>query len=251
MHERDQERELLIRDKYNGDRATDLSKDLERLSKGEPLAYAIGWIPFCGVRIELDSRPLIPRPETEWWTLALIEHLKERFGEKPFTLLDLCAGSGAIGISVLQSIPNARVLFAELDPKHVEQIQKNLSVNGIDVTRAAFYTGDLFATLPNDLLVDVIATNPPYVPRGRELERSVTGFEPSLALFAESDGLALIRRIAAEAAGRLLPSGELWMECDIDNIEEAQSLVIEGGAREATIRTDLYGRPRVVVGYYS
>lgn len=244
-----QERELLIRDKYNGDRTVDLSEDLQRLSAGEPLAYVIGWIPFCGARIELSSRPLIPRPETEWWTLDLIEHLKKKFGDTPFTLLDLCAGSGAIGISVLSALPNARVHFTELVPEHVAQIQSNLLINGIDVSRTKLHQGDLFSALP-DVSFNVIATNPPYVPSMRELEKSVTDFEPAEALFAGADGLDLVRTITRDTPSYLLPKGELWMECDIDNIEEAKNLLEEGGAREASIRTDLYGRPRVVVGYY-
>lgn len=243
------ERELLIRDKYNGDRTADLSEDLQRLSSGEPLAYVIGWIPFCGVRIDLSSHPLIPRPETEWWTVDLIEHLKQKFGDSPFTLLDLCAGSGAIGVSILSALPHARVHFTELVPEHVAQIQRNLLINGIDALRAELHQGDLFSALP-DVRFDVIATNPPYVPSRRELEKSVTDFEPAEALFAGTDGLDLVRTIATEAPSRLLSAGELWMECDIDNIEEAKHLLEEGGAREATIRTDLYGRPRVVVGYY-
>ena len=70
------DRELLIRDKYEGDANADMNEDLARLAAGEPLAYVIGWIPFLGLRIYLDSKPLIPRPETEWWTEVLIKHLQ-------------------------------------------------------------------------------------------------------------------------------------------------------------------------------
>lgn len=129
------------------------------------------------------------------------------------------------------------------------QIQANLLINDIDVSRAQLHQGDLFSALP-DVCFNVIATNPPYVPSERELEKSVTDFEPSEALFAGTDGLDLVRFIARDTPSHLLPRGELWMECDIDNIEEAKNLLLEGGAREAAIRTDLYGRPRVVVGYY-
>src|SRR6266481_7254990 len=83
----------LVRDKYGGiENAPELEADLARLASGEPLAYVIGWIPFLGVRVRLDSHPLIPRPETEWWTNELIAHLHERFDTRPFHLLDLCAG---------------------------------------------------------------------------------------------------------------------------------------------------------------
>ena len=83
----------LVRDKYDGDQHADLSADIARLAQGEPLAYVIGWQPFLGLSIDLSTRPLIPRPETEWWTELLIQELKKQFPSAPFTLLDLCSGS--------------------------------------------------------------------------------------------------------------------------------------------------------------
>lgn len=244
------EREFLIRDKYDGNSTADLSKDLARLATGEPLAYVIGWVPFLGLRVSLDSHPLIPRPETESWTEDLHTRLKEKFGDSPFTFLDLCAGSGAIGLSVLARFPLARVRFAELVSAHCDQIRRNIEENDLDISRATVHIGDLFDTFPKDQRFDVIATNPPYVPETRTLDASVTDFEPKVALYAGKDGLDLIRRIAVETSDRLEDGGELWMECDIDNIEEAKELLLKHGAKEATIRNDVYGRPRVCVGYY-
>lgn len=245
------ERELLIRDKYDGNAEVDLSKDLARLASGEPLAYVIGWIPFLGLHISLASRPLIPRPETESWTEDLHARLTEKFEDKPFTFLDLCAGSGAIGLSVLARFPAARVRFSELVSAHCDQIRKNIEENDLDVSRATVHIGDLLDAFPKDQRFDVIATNPPYVPETRVLDASVTDFEPKVALYAGNDGLDLIRRIAAEAPQRLEDGGELWMECDIENIEEAKQMLMKHGAKDATIRNDVYGRPRVCVGYYS
>ena len=244
------EREFLIRDKYDGDSSVDLSKDLARLEGGEPLAYVIGWIPFLGLRVSLDSRPLIPRPETESWTEDLHARLKEKFEDRPFTFLDLCAGSGAIGLSVLAHFPAARVRFAELVSAHCDQIRRNIEENDLDASRATVHIGDLFDVFPSDQRFNIIAANPPYIPETRTLEASVTDFEPKVALYAGDDGLDLIRRIAAEASQRLEDDGELWMECDIDNIEEAKEMLLQHGAKEATIRNDVYGRPRVCVGYY-
>lgn len=247
--ERDNERELLIRDKYKGDRSADLSEDLARLASGEPLAYVIGWMPFLGLRIDLSGHPLIPRPETEYWTEVLIGHLKKKYGAKPFTLLDLCAGSGAIGLAVLKHLPNAQVSFGEIDLSHTELIKKNLELNSLDASRAVIRRGNLFAPFFDERF-DVIATNPPYIPEGRELEESVTEHEPAVALFAGPEGLDVIERIAKEAPRHMQPGGELWMECDVDNIEAAQEQVVASGAQRADIRTDQYGRPRTVVGYY-
>ncbi len=240
------DQDLLIRDKYQGDRDADLSEDLARLAEGEPLAYVIGWIPFLRLRIGLDSHPLIPRPETEWWTEELCTHLKEKFRDNPFSFLDLCAGSGAIGLAVLARFPSAQVSFGELVPAHAEQIRKNIETNGLDAARASIFVSDAFDAF-GDMRFDVIATNPPYVPEGRALDASVTGFEPSEALFSGPDGLSVIRRVAEGTAAHLNPDGELWLEADIENIGAAKELL---GTR-AEIRTDPYGRPRVLVGYYA
>jgi release factor glutamine methyltransferase len=241
--------DLLIRDKYDSDASRVTEEDTERLESGEPLAYVIGWAPFLGLNIHLDSHPLIPRPETEWWTERLIARLESRFNNAPFSILDLCAGSGAIGLSVLKEYALASVSFGELIPAHTAQIQTTLSGNALDVSRADIQTSDLFSAF-GDRRWDVIATNPPYIPSTRTLDASVTTFEPSEALFAGSDGLELIRRIAEEATVHITPGGELWMEADISNITEAEQLLLQGGARRTEILNDLYDRPRVVVAYY-
>src|SRR4051812_37967220 len=121
-----QDIELLARDKYDGDASRITQEDRARLAAGEPLAYVIGWVPFLGLSIGLDTHPLIPRPETEWWTEELVGRLRERFGARPFKLLDLCAGSGAIGLAVLKELPGAQVSFAELSPEHTELILRNI-----------------------------------------------------------------------------------------------------------------------------
>jgi release factor glutamine methyltransferase len=243
----------LIRDKYGSvdqARESGIEEDLERLAAGEPLAYVIGWAPFLGLRIDLASRPLIPRPETEWWTAELISTLRERFGEKPLRLLDLCAGSGAIGLAVLAKLPQAAISFGESEEAHADLIRTNLALNCLDGALTDVRQGDLFAPFPGERF-DVIATNPPYVPSGRALEPSVADYEPAAALYAGADGLDIIRRIAKEAPDHLAPGGELWLECDTSNIEKARGLVEEGGAKRAEIRTDQYGRSRLVVGYYA
>jgi release factor glutamine methyltransferase len=249
-----EDRTALIRDKYDSHEPAPeiLDADLARLAGGEPLAYVIGWIPFLGLRIRLDSHPLIPRPETEYWTHELMAHLRERFGDSPFTFLDLCAGSGAIGLAILKEFPRSRVTFAELVPEHIEQIKENIIQNGLDASRTEVRESNVFETLydQTEMLFNIVATNPPYIPADRVLETSVISFEPQEALFAGSDGLEIIRRIALDAPAYLMPDAELWMECDISNIEWAKNLLLERVAARAEIRNDQYGRPRFVVAYY-
>ena len=239
----------LVRDKYDGDTSVHLTADKERLASGEPLAYVIGWIPFLGLRIELSSHPLIPRPETEWWTELLIEHLRTRFWNTPFRFLDLCAGSGAVGLAVLKACPLAHVSFGELSPEHAHLIESNIAGNGLDSSRASVRSGDLFSPFLHDTF-DVIAANPPYIPEGRKLDASVSDFEPPEALYSGNDGLDLIRRIATHTPHHLPKGGELWMECDSEHVGDAARIVQTSGAHKTLIRKDLYGRDRLVLAYY-
>lgn len=239
----------LIEDKYGGstENRAAVAADIRRLGTGEPLAYVIGWMPFSGLRIHLDSKPLIPRPETEWWTEELIRAMRDAYGGRPFSFLDLCAGSGAVGCAVLASFPNAQVSFGEAVPEHASTIRKNIEENGLDAARAKILIGDLFEPFGGERF-DAIAANPPYIPRGRALEESVSRYERPEALYAGEDGLDLIRRIAREAPEHLATDGMLWVECDAEHAEEALRLVREGGRKDAAIRTDQYGRPRLIVG---
>jgi release factor glutamine methyltransferase len=259
--------ELLRRDKYNNEvgEAVDagIEVDLKRLASGEPQAYVIGWIPFLGLKIYLDQenfsddpmssfRPLIPRPETEWWTEKLIAHLQYKYAnDASFTLLDLCAGSGAIGLSILAAFPNAHVAFADIEPGTELIIQRNIAENNLDASRAEIFTGDLFIPLSENCF-DVIATNPPYIPDSSKesLSKSVTEHEPHSALFAGETGLIIIEKILSESPSHLNSSGELWMECDINNIGTAEQIASASGFSEVTIHNDLYGRPRLLTATY-
>lgn len=241
--------EHVIREKYDGDASQVTDEDRGRLASGEPLAYIIGWVPFLGLKIYLDSKPLIPRPETEWWTEILISHIREQYKDKPGTVLDLCAGSGAIGLAVLYALPQTTVRFIEQEHTHLQTIQKNMQANNVSPIHMSLFSGDLFENA-SEMQFNIIACNPPYVPATRMLEASVTDFEPAHALYAGKDGLDLIRRIATEAPAYILPDGELWIEADISNIEEAKTLLETHGAKKAVIRNDHYDRPRLVIAYY-
>jgi len=212
------------------------------MNRDEPEAYVIGWQPFIGLKIYLDSKPLIPRTETEWWTDQLLEKIQ---GERPIRFLDLCAGSGAIGCVALARLPNAQVFFGEIDPAHEATILKNIRENGLDESRAFMRIGDLFEPFGN-MKFDVIAINPPYIPASRALPASVADYEPHQALYSGTDGLDLIRRIASELPQHLNKGGEAWIECDSPAAAAAAGLFIAQGLT-AEIRTDQYGVPRILV----
>ena len=236
----------LLDEKYGGKRTEGFEEDRRRLAKGEPLGYVIGWQPFLGLKVNLDSKPLIPRPETEWWTEQLLQTTSDQFRtRRVLNFLDLCAGSGAIGCAALAKLPNAQVYFGEVDPAHEATIRKNIRENHLDGARADIRIGDLFEPF-GALKFDVIAANPPYVPADRTLSPSVADYEPPLALYAGKDGLDFIRRIATSVRQRLTENGVAWVECDRAHADAAQSLFAAEGL-VAEIRTDQYGKPRVLV----
>lgn len=257
----------LLEEKYGGKETEAFEEDRKRLAKGEPLGFIIGWQPFLGLKIFLDSHPLIPRPETEWWVEQLLNTLtgresaesfsvvrlglaarsateKDSADERPTQFLDLCAGSGAIGCAALARLPDAQVYFGEIDPAHEATILKNIRENNLDESRAEVRIGDLFE--PFDMAFDIIAANPPYIPSDRTLDTSVADYEPAQALYAGEDGLAVIRRIAADLPQKLAQGGEAWIEVDSAHAAMAAELFEERGMH-ASIRTDQYDRPRILV----
>ena len=237
----------VLEEKYDGKKIAAFEKDRARLAEGEPVAYVIGWQPFLGLRIYLDSRPLIPRPETEWWTEKLLTTLKETDGD--LTLLDLCAGSGAIGCAFLRALPTAHVYVGEIDAAHQKTIEKNIQENNLDASRAHIGIGDLFAPFGAQTF-DIIACNPPYIPEKRTLPESVRAYEPKEALFSGTDGLSLIREIAKQLPRHLNKGGAAWIECDTAHIENAQTL-FESAGFSTHIQNDQYATARVVVVTWS
>lgn len=121
------EREWLLQEKYQGKECPAFFRDLKKLESGIPLAYVIGWVDFLGAKIGLESKPLIPRVETEWWVERMIHDSRFRIQET--NVLDIFAGSGCIGIAILKNVPGTRVDFAEKSAKHAKQIEKNLELN--------------------------------------------------------------------------------------------------------------------------
>ncbi len=232
----------LLDEKYGGNATAEYEADKKRLALGEPLGYVIGWQPFLGLKIYLDSHPLIPRPETEWWTEQLLTHVGRRTSYMRF--LDLCAGSGAIGCAALKMLPDAEVFFGEVDSAHEATILKNIRENKLDQSRADIRIGDIFEPF-GDMQFDIIAANPPYIPTGRVLPASVADYEPSLALSAGEDGLDIIRRIASDLPKHLAPGGTAWVECDSAHAAAACALFTAQDLL-AEIRNDQYHKPRII-----
>lgn len=228
----------LLTEKYRGEKTAEFYADCARLEAGEPLAYLIGSIPFLDTTITLNSRPLIPRPETEFWVEAFLT-THPSLGKA--RVLDLCAGSGAIGVAVGHAVPTATVDFAELDPAHEKTIRHNWELNNGTNRTPHTYIGHLYTALPPDLHYDFILSNPPYIDAtlGR-VATSVQDFEPALALYGGNKGLDLIRDIITSTPRHLHHDGELWLEHEP---EQATSIAELGRAAGFTVHTqaDQYG----------
>jgi release factor glutamine methyltransferase len=231
----------LLQEKYNGVTSPEFEKDLERLEQGEPLAYIIGNIPFCKTTIYLDSKPLIPRVESEFW---LEQALKEADGA-PKKVLDIFAGSGALGIAWANARPQDSITFAELDGSHLTTIAKNVKENNIS-NNVTYIESDVFKNVEGAF--DIILANPPYVPSDRDLPKGVIAFEPLIALFAGADGLIFIRTLIAELSEHLLPGGKLYLEHD--SIQSDEILELFPSSFTATSRKDQYGVSRYTMAHY-
>lgn len=238
----------LLNEKYGGAESEAFRADLKRLAAGEPLAYVIGYVPFLGCRISLDSRPLIPRAETEYWAEKAIRAIKKAgaASPRPLRLLDLCAGSGCVGVAVAKAAPMALVDFAEIDERHHPTIGQNLKENGIAADRTRIFGGDLWESIADQY--DFILANPPYIdPSVDRTEKSVKAYEPHLALYGGSGGLEIIERIVMALPHYLAPGGQCWLEHEPEQSAAIKELASAAGLNRVETFPDQYGASRFSV----
>ena len=224
-------------------RAEDL---LRRRLAGEPAAYLTGSWSFYGLELEINSNVLIPRADTELAVDAALECLRDAAEPR---VLDLCTGSGCIGIAIAAKVPVCRVVLADLDRRALLLAKRNTLLNHVSgrvlCAEADVHRGPA-SRLGNFTL---IVCNPPYVPT-RELESldpSVRDYEPRLALDGGEDGLDFYRDIFARWTEILRPGGWLVLECG-----EGQSMALRRMAEETGIiptdtLTDSRGTERTLV----
>ena len=236
--------------KFEGGRAlsdADLSKleaMLERRCAGEPVQYILGSADFMGLKFEVGPGVLIPRQDTETLVEAALIALQSLAGGASPAVLDLCTGSGCIGLSLASLAPHAAVTLADASREALEIARRNMHALGV---KAELRHGDLFAAVGRERF-DLIVSNPPYIPRGdlAGLQREVQ-YEPRLALDGGPDGLEFYRRIADGAGNHLNPGGAIYLEVGAGQAPAVLELVrahlpcVEAG----TIK-DLNGIERVV-----
>ncbi len=219
-----------------------------RRGEGEPLAYITGRREFYGLDFRVDRRALIPRQETETLVDCVIEHCAALEGDGAVSVADVGTGSGAIAIAVAVRVPRAQVTAIDVDAGALEVADSNRRRHGVE-GRVVLARGDLLAPLAAP--VDVVVANPPYVPSAElaRLPREVRR-EPAGALDGGCDGLAVARRLLADAPPRLNAGGALFVEIAPEQLDEVQRLARRSfpGAR-VTHRKDALGLARVVCVY--
>ena len=253
----------LLKEKYNAKLTRAAKKDIERLKKGEPLDYIIGFTEFLGCKIDLSKKPLIPRPETEFWVERAINEIGNpsnryaRSGQN-LRILDIFAGSGCIGIAILKYIKNSNVVFAEKEKNSLEQIKINCKINEITKDKYVIMPSDVFKNISGKF--DIIFANPPYIadyksnPSVRlrtilrnRIQKSVLEHEPKKALFGGKDGLLYIKNFLKNARDFLNDNGKMYMEFDSIQKKKINRLLLDLDYKNFKFFTDQCGKWRYVI----
>ncbi len=217
-----------------------LDERLERRVSGEPLQYILGDTGFMGLTFLCDRRALIPRQDTETLVEAALERMK---GVAHPRVLDLCCGTGAIGLSVAHYRRDAHVMLTDVSADALALAEDNR--RALYIENAALKQGDLFEAVRGETF-DMILTNPPYLTENdmAALQREVRR-EPALALYGGVDGLVFYRRIASEAAAHLNVGGVILLEVGQGQAQDVCAL-FKPPMGSLCVHRDLNGIERVV-----
>lgn len=236
----------LLKDKHNGQKNRHFFSDLKRLENGEPLDYVIGWKPFLGCHIDLSKKPLIPRPETEFWTQKVIEDIYKNH-KRRLSCLDIFAGSGCVGLAVLKNTKNTTVDFAEYYQKFIKQIEINLDKNKIESGRYQIIKSNIFSKVKKKY--DYILANPPYISNvnKEQIQKSVILWEPARALFAKDEGLQFVARFLRQAKKYLRPNGKIYLEFGHKQENKIEKILGQYKYENFNFFKDQFGRWRYLV----
>lgn len=226
---------------------SDLDLALEQISKQhKPLAYIIGWVPFCGLKIRVKAPILIARPETEEWVAQLIEEIKP-YQHQIRTILDIGAGSGVIALTLAKTLPQAQIYALDINPQAIELATLNAKLNNVE--NITFVLSNLFENIDTSMKFDLIVSNPAYIPENQQknLDLSVLHWEDAGALFSGPLGLTMIEHIFAQATTYLKHDAkiphQLIMEIDTTH-GNVISLLAEQYGFDCQVRKDLFGNFR-------
>ena len=234
---------------------------VKRLEQGEPIQYVLGWAWFGGLKFNVRSGVLIPRPETEWLVDNICAHPAPS-NDRPLRILDIGTGSGCIALSIKQRLPETYVEAWDISTETLSIAADNARSLSLDVVwrqqDALNITPNVLSTVPNynsavpdSPLWDVIVSNPPYIcERERtDMARNVLEHEPSTALFVpDTDPLLFYRAITRYAVGSLNEGGRLLFECNTLYAGDTARMMADEGMTATQVYDDCFGKPRFAVG---
>lgn len=221
---------------------------MERRLAGEPVAYIIGEWEFYGLPLDISRDVLIPRFDTEVLAARAIE-LARAAGEGA-RVLDLCAGSGAVGLAVAAGAPESRVVLADLSEEALKVCKQNVRRNDLNARVTCLLADAKKPPSPVLWDFDVIACNPPYIPTGdlAGLDLSVREYEPHMALDGGEDGLDFYRAVASQWRAALRLGGRLLFEVGYNQASDVELILAHSGFEEISTFPDSAGIWRVVEG---
>lgn len=212
---------------------------VEKRESGMPVAYILGEKEFMGLKFRLNPDTLIPRPDTE----CLVERIAELVGDKKVRILDLCTGSGCIGISLAKLLPDATCDLTDISSGALSAAEENSILNGTENRTRVFKLDVLGEEFPKGY--DIIVSNPPYIESGLIKDLEVSEFEPTRALDGGEDGLSFYRAIVQKAYGALDNNGILALEIGYDQGESVTELL--SNFSQVKLFKDYGGNDRVIM----
>jgi len=216
--------------------------------EGVPLQYIVGMQEFMGLPFRVNPSVLIPRMDTEILAEEVLKIIDQK-GLKNPEVLDLCTGSGALGISIAAKVPGALVTLTDVSEEALHTAMGNAALNNVG-RRCSFLLGDMFAAIPEDKQFDIIVCNPPYIRTDviETLDVEVKDHEPRAALDGGKDGLDYYRVIANEASMHLRSQGILALEIGYDQAVDVKRLLNKAKTYEDTrVVRDLMQLDRVII----
>ena len=220
---------------------------MRRHLAGEPLAYLIGEWSFCGMDLDINESVLIPRADTEVLAEQAIDFVKTLAEPR---VLDLCAGSGCVGLAVAKFCPGSHVVLGELMEDALRVCRQNIRRSGLTAQVLPWQVDALAGPPPRFGEFDCIVSNPPYIPDGDidGLDVSVREYEPLTALRGGEDGLDFYRAISEKWRAVLHPGSRLYFEVGIGQADTVLRIMRGQGFGDIEIVPDTAGIPRVVYG---
>ena len=225
---------------YNGN----IEDAIKRLNDGEPVQYIVGNVDFYGYILKVNKNVLIPRRETE----ELVEEVIKR--SQAFlnpTIIDIGTGSGAIAISLSKEL-NTHIYASDISKKALEVANENIKSNNADIT---LLEGDMLKPyIKNNIKVDIIVSNPPYIKEDEQIENIVKNNEPNIALYAKNNGLEFYESILKDAKKLLNDKFLIAFEIGYTQGEDIKNLAFKYlGNVKVEIKRDLSFKDRMLFVY--